>query len=56
MVDKLKQNNSNVRYTEYTNEGHRIWNRAYEETELLQWLFMQRNSVMAPKYQPACNL
>lgn len=31
-----------VRYTEYTGEGHAIWDRAYGGEEFCTWLFAQR--------------
>lgn len=33
-----------VRYTEYPGVGHRSWNRAYNEKELLPWLLSQKSS------------
>ncbi len=41
MVDALKKEGSNVIYTEYPQVGHGSWKPAYEEPDLLEWLFKQ---------------
>jgi predicted peptidase len=42
MVAALRTVNSSVRYTEYPEEGHEVWTRAFAERELPEWLFAQR--------------
>jgi predicted peptidase len=42
LVESLKAAGGNVRYTEYPGVGHRSWDRAYNEKELLPWLLSQR--------------
>lgn len=42
MVEALRATCSNVKYTEYRFSGHSIWNRAYGEDKLPDWLFAQR--------------
>jgi predicted peptidase len=42
MVQGLKSAGVSVRYTEYPDEGHAIWDRAYRDPELWRWLFAQR--------------
>jgi hypothetical protein len=42
MVEALRGAGSNVKYTEYRFSGHAIWNRAYGEDGLIDWLFAQR--------------
>ena len=42
MVDALRAAGANVKYTEYRFSGHAIWNRAYSEDGLVDWLFAQR--------------
>jgi predicted peptidase len=42
MVAALKAVGSTVRYTEYADVGHGVWERAYAEPELPNWLFAQR--------------
>jgi predicted peptidase len=42
MVNTLKKNNPNVRYTEYPDVGHESWKNAFTERDLLPWLFAQR--------------
>jgi len=43
MVQALEAVNGNVKYTEYPDGGHAIWDRVYNEPELLPWLFAQKN-------------
>lgn len=38
----LRENASDVRYTEYEGVAHNSWTRAYAEPELWRWLFAQR--------------
>ena len=42
MVNALKAAGSGVKYTEYPSAGHEIWDRAYSEDGLIDWLFAQR--------------
>jgi len=42
MVAALRQLGGNVRYTEYPEVGHAVWEKAYFEPELIDWLFAQR--------------
>jgi len=42
MVAALRAAGSNVEYTEYRFSGHAIWDRAYAENGLIDWLFAQR--------------
>lgn len=42
MVAALRAAGSQVRYTEYADAGHNVWNRAFAESELPAWLFSQR--------------
>ena len=42
VVQGLKGAGVSVRYTEYPDEGHDIWDRAYRDPELFRWLFAQR--------------
>jgi predicted peptidase len=44
LVAKLKAMGSGVRYTEYADEGHRIWTRAYAEPGLWDWVFAQKKA------------
>lgn len=37
-----KKTNPNVRYTEYPGVGHDSWRNAFQEPELLTWVFSQR--------------
>lgn len=42
MVQTLRGEGASPKYTEYPGAGHSIWDRAYNEPELLQWLFNQK--------------
>ncbi len=42
MMKQLTKLNANLRYTEYHNAGHDVWNRAFAEPELVPWLSSQR--------------
>ena len=42
MVDALRKAGKNPRYNEYPKVGHEVWKRAFEEPELVEWLFKQR--------------
>jgi predicted peptidase len=42
MVEAVKKAGGNPRYTEYAGSGHDIWNRAFADAELVDWLFAQR--------------
>jgi len=37
----IRQGDTKVKYTEYPNADHNSWNPAFEEPELLPWLFAQ---------------
>jgi predicted peptidase len=42
MVNALKKSGAAVKYTEYPGVRHNSWNNAFEEPDLLSWLFSQR--------------
>ncbi len=42
MVKALEAARRSPRYSEYKGAGHAVWDRAYEEPELEQWLFSHR--------------
>lgn len=44
IVQALTEEGASPRYTEYKDYGHSIWNKAYNEPELLPWLFSQRKN------------
>lgn len=39
MVARLEKLGANVRYTEYPDAGHNIWDQAFDEPDLLPWMF-----------------
>ena len=43
-VATLRKLGSTVRYTEYPNVGHRVWEHAYLDRALIAWVFVQRKS------------
>jgi len=42
MMKQLKKLNANLPYSEYHNEDHDVWNRAFAEPELVAWLPSRR--------------
>jgi predicted peptidase len=38
----LKEAGGEPKYTEYKGQGHAVWGPAYEEPELVEWLFSQQ--------------
>lgn len=42
MRDALQKTTANIRYTEYPGVGHDSWKNAFQEKELLPWLFSQQ--------------
>ena len=44
MVAALEEVGGKVQYTEYTNAGHGAWEPAYNDADLVDWLFEQRQA------------
>jgi len=44
LVNALREASGIVRYTEYPDVGHDVWNHAFAEPELPEWLFMESRS------------
>jgi len=42
IVEALEAAGSDIKYTEYRFSGHRVWDRAYGEDDLIDWLFSQQ--------------
>jgi predicted peptidase len=42
MMKQLKKAEANLRYSEYHNVDHQVWNKAFQEPELIPWLSAQR--------------
>jgi predicted peptidase len=42
MVAALKKAGGHPKYTEYSNEGHSCWDRAYRDPKLSEWPFAQK--------------
>jgi predicted esterase len=49
MVKELRKGNAQLRYTEYHNMDHNIWEKAFAEPELAPWLAVQRRGHPAVK-------
>jgi predicted peptidase len=47
MMKQRKKLNANLRYTEYHNVDHDVWNRAFAEPELVPWLSSRRRGKSA---------
>ena len=47
IIAALRQAGSSPRYTEFPGEGHVVWPLAFDDPELLDWLFAQRRSPKA---------
>jgi predicted peptidase len=45
MAEAMEKAGGTVRYTEYQDAGHASWKRAYEENNLLPWLFSQEKKI-----------
>jgi predicted peptidase len=43
LVDVLKTNQGNVKFTVYPDTDHDSWTRTYENPELYEWLLQQKN-------------
>ena len=43
MVEAIRSNGGEVRFTLYPEANHNSWDPAFAEPELLPWLFSQRN-------------
>jgi predicted peptidase len=42
MIAAIRKAGGQPRYTEYPDEGHTVWTKAFNEPELLPWVFAQR--------------
>jgi predicted peptidase len=52
MVELIRAAGGSVRYTEYPEAAHNVWDRAYDDPELWKWLFAQRKEPAAPGLNP----
>ena len=44
MIEALRKAGADPRYTEYPGVRHEVWKSAYQEPELVDWLFEQRRA------------
>jgi predicted peptidase len=44
MVEEIRKAGGEVKYTEYPGEGHNVWDKAYDDHALWEWLFAQRRA------------
>ena len=49
MVEALKKNGGNVKFTVYPEAGHDSWTEAYNTPELYEWLLQQKRSPKKPE-------
>lgn len=52
MVAALKKAGGKPEYTEYADEGHNCWDRAYRDPKLFAWLFAQQHERPTPRPGP----
>ena len=45
MIAAIRRAGGQPKYTEYADEGHMVWNRAFSEPELLPWVFAQKRKL-----------
>ena len=43
MVSALRALGSDVKYTEFSNLGHNVWDYAFQSEQVLDWMFAQKN-------------
>lgn len=48
IAEALNEQGTKPKYTEYPKVGHNVWEWAYTEPELLEWVFSQRRTTFAP--------
>jgi hypothetical protein len=41
MIAAIRKAGGQPKYTEYPEEGHTVWTKAFSEPELLPWVFAQ---------------
>ena len=44
MINAIRKAGGNPRYTEYPDTNHDVWTKAFNEPELLPWVFAQKRS------------
>lgn len=44
MVAALKKAGGNPQYTEYADEGHNVWDKAFHDPKVFEWLFAQKRN------------
>ena len=49
MVEALKKNGGNVKFTVYPEAGHDAWTETYANPELYKWLLQQKRMPKKPK-------
>ncbi|HEY0791891.1 MAG TPA: prolyl oligopeptidase family serine peptidase [Chthoniobacterales bacterium] len=52
MVEALRKQGTNPKYTEYEGVGHDSWTPAYKEPELLNWMFSQHRLLRGGSHGP----
>lgn len=49
MVEALKNLGANIKYTEFTDKGHNVWDYAFQSGEVLDWLFAQSRKTVSDR-------
>ena len=52
MIDALKKAGGNPKYTEVPHGGHGVWNQAFDDPKLHEWLFAQRKPASGKPQAP----
>jgi hypothetical protein len=42
MVEAIKKAGGEAKYTEYPDVGHNSWVKAYQDADMMAWLFAQK--------------
>ena len=49
MVEALKKNGGNVKFTVYPDAGHDAWTQTYANPQLYEWLLQQKRTAKKPE-------
>lgn len=56
MVEALKNLGGNIKYTEFTDKGHNVWDYAFQSAEVLDWMFAQKRETVTERNTLAENV
>lgn len=49
MVEALEKLGGSIKYTEFTDKGHNVWDYAFQSSEVLDWLFAQSRETVSER-------